>query len=213
MRLSAPTPTAEPLPLYASHHQPAVGRPSPPRARLTLHGDAIARFDAFLHELNPDAARVDIDRMQYLLDWLLTFPDADAHGMLDRRLRRIDELRAMLADPDWDADDAMRARLGKLFAYLEREHPLASDQPPLLGLLDDILLIELAWPAFANEADQYRDFCLYRNDEHPDGGGEERRHAWVRDRLAELALWQHQARVNDSHYTWRGHPESMFRVG
>ena len=130
----------------------------------------------------------------------MTLPDDTASDVLDRRLRRINELRAMLDDPDWDADDATRARLEKLFGYIDRDDGLISDHEPLLGLLDDVLLIELAWPAFAEEAEEYRDFSAYRSDEHPAGSGGEQRAAWLRDRLAEIGLLQHQLRVNDSHY-------------
>ena len=132
--------------------------------------------------------------------------------MLERRLHRIDELRMMLLDPDWDPDPALSARLGKLFDYIDRDDDLIDDHEPLLGLLDDVLLIELAWPAFAGEAEEYHDFSDYRTEVHPDGSGEERRAAWVRDRLAEIALWRHRLRVSDSHYVHRGHPEEPFRV-
>ena len=110
----------------------------------------------------------------------MTLPDDTASDVLDRRLRRINELRAMLDDPDWDADDATRARLEKLFGYIDRDDGLISDHEPLLGLLDDVLLIELAWPAFAEEAEEYRDFSAYRSDEHPAGSGGEQRAAWLR---------------------------------
>ena len=119
----------------------------------------------------------------------------------------------MVHDPDWDADDATQVRLRKLFAYVDCNDDLILDHEPLLGLLDDVLLIELAWPAFSSEVEEYRDFSSYRNDEHPVGAGDERRGAWIQDRLAELALLKHQVRVNDSHYIHRGHPEDFFRVG
>lgn len=213
MRMSVPTPTAEPLPFRTDNDQPAGSNPHPKRPAPSLSSEAIARFDALLHELNPDAVRVDINRMQHLLDWLLMLPDATAHDVLDRRLHRIDELRAMLGDPDWDVDEAMRARLVKLFVYIDRDDDLIADHQPLVGLLDDVLLIELAWPAFSVEAEEYRDFCAYRNDEQPAGSGDERRAAWTRDRLVELALWQHKLSVHNSHYVYRGQPEGLFRVG
>lgn len=208
MRMSVPTPTVDPLPYGVLRE-----RSEDTRVSVPLPSAAVARFDAFLHELNPDAVRADPDRIQRLANWLVTLPDDTASDVLDRRLRRIDELRAMLDDPGWDADDAMRARLRKLFGYIDRDDDLISDHEPLLGLLDDVLLIELAWPAFAEEAEEYRDFCAYRSDAHPSGSGDEQRRAWVRDRLAEIALWQHQLRVHDSHYVYRGHPEELFRVG
>ena len=218
MRRTVPTPTADPLPFFTGHalfgHAPSAGGTRNLQYPATpLSSESVARFDAFLHELHPDAVRVDIERMQHLVEWLLALPDAQAHDVLDRRLRRLDDLRALLDDPEWDADDAMRERLGKLFVYIDRDDDLIADHEPLLGLLDDVLLIELAWPAFSDEAEEYRDFCAYRNDEHPTGSSGERRAAWIRDRVAEIALLEHQVRVHDSHYIHRGHPEGMFRVG
>lgn len=207
MCLSTPTPTPDPLP-----YDTWMGASSDPRANLPLTPTAIAGFDALLHELHPDAARVEPDRLHRLINWLLTLPDDTARDVLDRRLQRIDELRMMLLDPDWDANAAMGARMRKLLDYIDREDDLIADHEPLLGLLDDVLLIELAWPAFADEAEEYKDFSAYRIEERPTGTGDEQRAAWIRDRLAELALWRHKLRVNESHYVHRGHPEDPFKV-
>lgn len=210
MRMSVPTPTADPLPYY-SHDGEPDGRIET-RGNLRLRSEAIARFDALLHEIHPDAARVDPDRLQHLVNWLLALPADDAHGVLDRRLQRVEELRAMLDDADWDNEPATRARILKLLAYIDRDDDLIADHEPMLGLLDDVLLIELAWPAFADEAEEYRDFCAYRDDQHPGGNGQDQRSAWVRDRVAEIALWQHHLRVNGSHYAHSGDPPIRFRV-
>ena len=40
----------------------------------------------------------------------------------------------------------------------------------MLGQLDDVLLIELAWPAFASEVEDFRDFCAYRKLAHQAAG-------------------------------------------
>ena len=83
---------------------------------------------------------------------------------------------------------------------VERDDDLIPDGEPLLGRLDDVLLIELAWPAFAEESEDYRDFCDYRDHEHPGGDAARKRATWLRDRLDELALWQHRVRVHEMHY-------------
>lgn len=75
-----------------------------------------------------------------------------------------------------------------------------------------MLLVELAWPAFVNEAEDYRDFCNYRDTEHPAGDGSARRSAWIRDRLAELSLLQQRMRAYDSHYNDGSRPGPIFRV-
>jgi hypothetical protein len=117
-----------------------------------LKSDQVARFDALLHEIHPDAPRVDADRISQLARWLL-------------------------------------------------------------GKLDDVVLLELAWPALAAEVDEYDDFCRYRNSEHPFGSGMTQRASWVRDRLAAMALVRHQMLVSESHYAESGRPATPFRVG
>jgi uncharacterized membrane protein YkvA (DUF1232 family) len=206
MRLFVPTPTDEPLPLaHAREYMPDP-------AGLPLRSAAVAQFDALLHELNPDAVRVDPERVQGLCVWLASLPSLAAQEVLDRRLRRIEDLRAMLDDADWDANEATRMRLRKLIAYIDQDDDLIPDHDPVLGKLDDVLLIELAWPAFADEADDYRDFSEYRSVEHPGGNGSDQRAAWIRDRLAEIALLQHHLRVNSSHYVDRGRSIEPFHV-
>lgn len=197
MKLPPPTPVTEPLPY---RWQSDVADEPGNASGLLVRGECIAQFDALLHEINPDALRVDPARLQHLMQWLLALPSEAAHEVLDGRMRRIGQLRAMLDDTVWDTSEATRQRLVKLLEYVDREDDLIADQEPMLGLLDDVLLLELAWPAFATEADEYRDFCSYRDDRHPTGGGSEQRAAWVRDRLAELALWRHRVEVRDGRY-------------
>lgn len=208
MRMSHPTPTSEPLPfdhLYSGMDTRNV-------AVVPLSDPAVAQFDQLLHEIHADAPRVDNDRLQQLANWLLRLPGDDAHRVIDSRLQAVHDLRAMLDDPDWDCDDATRARAGKLLAYIDRDDDLIADRMPLLGQLDDVLLLELAWPAFAGEVDDHRDFSAYRRSEHPDGAAAEQRRQWVRDRLDEVALWQHALWVRDQHYApWRL-PMALFRV-
>ena len=209
MRTLPTYPSQRPLPWPPAH---AAGR----RERVgdwPLKGEQVARFDALLHEVHPDAPRVDADRLSQLSRWLLAMPESEARAVLDERLARIDQLRAMIADPDWDCDDADRARVSKLLGYLDQTDNLIPDRIPLLGKLDDVLLLELAWPALAAEMDEYDDFCRYRASEHPFGSGSTQRASWIRDRLAALALLQHQRQVHDGHYAESGRPVEPFHVG
>ena len=100
-----------------------------------------------------------------------------------------------------------------LLDYLDQGQDLIPDRVPLLGLLDDVLLLELAWPAIASEADDYRDFCRFRDERQPPGDGADRRAAWIAERLQALALFRHQQRVNGSRYAASGGAAQPFRVG
>ena len=91
MRAYPPIPTDEPLPLSIFFADPDQVPDGPP-----LRPQAVARFDALLHELNPDALRVDSVRIRNLCAWVASLPPDTAQDVLDRRLQHLDELRSML---------------------------------------------------------------------------------------------------------------------
>ncbi|WP_235565311.1 hypothetical protein [Lysobacter sp. Root494] len=208
-----PTPTSNPLPYehFRGGLTDALGAPAG-FPEIALSAPAIAQFDELVHDLYPDAARVDPPRLQQLAAWLLSLPEEEAREELDARLQRMDELRALMDDEAWDCHDATRLRINKLLAYIDRDDDLIPDSLPLLGRLDDVLLIELAWPAFSAEADEYRDFCQYRLNERPRGTPTEQREAWMRDRLAELELLRQSTRLEDEHFAYGRTPEGPMRV-
>ena len=213
MRMPHPTPTSNPLPFeqFRAGMTDDLGAPAG-FPEIALSGPAIAQFDELVHDLYPDAARVDPARLQQLAAWLLSLPEDQAREELHARLQRVEELRSLLQDEAWDCHDATRLRIDKLLAYVDREEDLIPDSLPLLGRLDDVLLIELAWPAFSAEADEYRDFCQYRLSERPAGTPTEQREAWVRDRLAELELLRQSTRLEDEHFVSGRTPEGPLRV-
>jgi hypothetical protein len=172
-----------------------------PLATLTFDGHAAARFDARLHVVNPDAPHVDAARLQALAHWLLGLGAAQARHELQERLARVRELRRMAADAAWDTDVAQRARLAALLSLVDAAHD-GSDTahatrdrvfgPPSL---DQALLVELAWPAFAEELEDYLDFCRFRREQHPRGAPPLTRSEWNRMRVGDGAVWQ-QLRKN-----------------
>ena len=195
MRRPAASPTDFPMPMRAASgtHRP---EPSP----LHIAGPALARFNDVLHSIHPDAPHLDAAALADVALWLLDLPPAQARRELHQRLARLRELRRMADDIDWDTDLAQRARLQRLLAYVVERDDLIPDRTPRLGRLDDALLVELAWPAFADELEDYLDFCRFRHEQHPQGAPPLKRSAWVRMRLAEGALWQQLQRVHGARY-------------
>ncbi|MDE2406306.1 MAG: hypothetical protein KGL91_00405 [Xanthomonadaceae bacterium] len=179
-----------------------------------LDSAEVAQFDRLVHQIHPQAHHVDADRIATLARWLLDLPEAQAGTLLNERLARIELLRATLVDPDWAPGHDSREPIGKLLAYIDQRdgQGMIPASIPLLGLLDDALLLELAWPALQVEAEDYRDFCDYRDVAQPQGDGAQRRDAWIRERLEALALYRHHAQVNASHYADSGQPRQSFRI-
>jgi uncharacterized membrane protein YkvA (DUF1232 family) len=155
---------------------------------------------------------MDADRFVGLSNWLLELPPRQARRELRQRLARIADLKKMAADRDWDTDESQRARLARLLDYINDPEDVIPDSTPRLGRLDDALLIELSWPAFADDVGDYLDFCRFRHEQHPRGSPPLKRSAWIRMRMAEGALWQQLQRVHNSHYIEYGPLTEGLRV-
>jgi hypothetical protein len=209
MRHTAPTPTGSPLPLPAARHAH--------RRRLAgtveLSPAAIERFNRYLHELNPDAPHVDSDAIASVARWLQLQPREQQQPLLDARLQRLEELRAMRDDSDWTLEPRQAQRIDKLLAYVDDNQDLIPDDLPLFGRLDDALLVELVWPMLAEDIDDYLDFRHYRDELASRGHRTRvRQQDWLLARLEEGALWEQVHRVHASTYVDYGPPTNGLHV-
>ncbi|HEU0152117.1 MAG TPA: hypothetical protein VFQ84_02100 [Arenimonas sp.] len=202
-----PSPLALPLPPEsAASRRRQVGS-------LELRDAAVQRFNELLSHIAPDAPSVSADQLVTLARWLQDQPPERAVAILSERLARAEHLRRMLEDGDWDVGVDTRERARLLIGYLYQVDDLIPDSQPLVGHLDDALLVELAWPAFADETLDYGDFCRFRASERPRGTPRERRLAWETACLAEVALIQQRRQVRARHYVGGEPLQALFRVG
>jgi hypothetical protein len=174
--------------------------------------DAIARFDALVHELNRDAPRIDADAIASVSSWLESHPPKQRQQLLRARMDRIAELDVMRRDRDWPLDPAQQRRIDLMLEYVAAEDDLIPDDTPTYGFLDDALLLELAWPVFVEDIDDYRDFCQFREEAGDSYGRPPHQFDWLRARAEEGALWEHMHRVHDQAYVEHRAWSRMFRV-
>ncbi len=179
---------------------------------IALQDAALRRFNALLAQLDANAPPVTADQLVTLARWLQDQPRDQAVAVLSERLGRAEQLRRMLNDSDWDVCVDTRERARMLISYLQEVNDLIPDHLPLLGHLDDALLVELAWPAFAGETQDYGDYCRYRASERPRGTPAERRLAWETACLAEAALIQQRRQVRGRHYAPAPALPDRFRI-
>jgi hypothetical protein len=208
MRHNTPLPADSALPLHAMRHDPGAASGGP----VEFDGAAIADFNSLLHELHPDAPHVDAYAVSSVARWLVELPPAQAESLLQARLGRLQEIKTMAADCDWAIDAALAKRIYRLLDYVDQARDLIPDDVPLVGRLDDALLVELAWPMVAEELEDYRDFCRFRDESGVGFGGHPSRDDWLRVRLDEGALWEQLHRVRHQHYVDYGPLEGGLRV-
>ncbi len=97
----------------------------------------------------------------------------------------------MLDDPEWQLPEPERSRVLDGLAYVAQAHDLVPDNVPVLGLLDDAVMLELVLRELQHELDGYEEFDRFRLDEaaRRDKPGVHRpvsRDDWLRSRREEL---------------------------
>jgi uncharacterized membrane protein YkvA (DUF1232 family) len=82
-----------------------------------------------------------------------------------RRIDRVARLIAMLEDPEWQLPDPERGRVLDGLAYVAEAHDLVPDNVPVLGLLDDAVMLELVLRELQHELEGYEEFDRFRLEE------------------------------------------------
>jgi uncharacterized membrane protein YkvA (DUF1232 family) len=200
----------EPLPLAL----PAANPSSRARAvaGLQLADAALLQFNYHLHDVHRTAPSVDAGQFADLASWLATLPAETAQATIALRLARAESLRRMLDDPDWNLPADLRERAVHLLDYLYRFDDLIPDDLPVIGHLDDALLIELSWSEFEGEVRDYEDFRRFCGENRVRGNGEERRSAWESECLAQASAMLHRLNVRERGYARQEPLSRPFRV-
>jgi uncharacterized membrane protein YkvA (DUF1232 family) len=71
----------------------------------------------------------------------------------------------MLEDPEWNLPEPERNRVLDGLAYVAQAHDLVPDNVPVLGLLDDAVMLELVLRELQHEIEGYEEFERFRVDE------------------------------------------------
>ncbi|MEO5595840.1 MAG: YkvA family protein [Lysobacteraceae bacterium] len=119
---------------------------------------------------------------------------------IQQRLNRLDQMIAMVRDEGWALQDDDRERVLSALLYFSNPDDMIPDSTPVLGFLDDAIMIELCVRDLQHEISAYEDFCDYRQNEavrrglNPAAVG---RAEWLADRREELQDRMHRRRSRD----------------
>lgn len=177
----------------------------------------VQRFNELAHSLNEAMPPLSADQLAGVARRVLRTAAAGGESPFIRsRLRRAAEMREMASDSAWPLKQTPQRRIRDLLAYLDDPNGLIRDDVPVVGLLDDALLVDIAMDTLRDELDHYAEFCRFRRsvsnrgDIAHDGTAFDRAR-WERERDDELRLEQQLRRVRGSHYA-TGAIERVFHV-
>ena len=81
-----------------------------------------------------------------------------------KRIPELESLISMLTDTEWHLPESDRERLLATFVYFADPEDILPDDIPVIGFLDDVIMIELIATEMRHVRDAYEDFCRFRND-------------------------------------------------
>ena len=113
------------------------------------------------------------------------------------RLAKLETLIGMVQDQEWAIPDMERRDVLGALAYFSDPQDLVPDHIPVLGFLDDAIMIELVVDELEGDIEAYEEFCDYRKREAGRRGDETITKAdWLDDKRRELHSRMRSRRKN-----------------
>lgn len=81
------------------------------------------------------------------------------------RLQTLGTLIGMLKDREWRLDGKHRVRVVRALCYFAETRDMIPDEVPVLGLLDDAIMVELVARELEPEIEAYTQFCRFREEQ------------------------------------------------
>lgn len=138
-------------------------------------------------------------------------------AFIAERLSKIDSMVSMVNDAGFGMDEADRKRVLACLTYFANPMDIIPDNVPVLGFLDDAIMIELVVRELQHEVEAYDDFVAYREDEARARGVDPstlktERVEWAEARRVEL-LSRMKSRRMSSYSSSSGWRPSLFKFG
>lgn len=96
----------------------------------------------------------------------------DVPEFVSLRLKKLDALVKMIEDAEWEIPSEERADVLSALAYFSDPQDLVPDHIPVLGFLDDAIMIELVAEELKDDIEAFEEFCAYREREADRGGAD-----------------------------------------
>ena len=93
----------------------------------------------------------------------------------------------MIEDDEWQIPTDERTEVLSALAYFSNPEDLVPDHIPVLGFLDDAIMIELVAEEFKDDFEAFEEFCAYRQREEGRSGDTAiTREEWLESKRHEL---------------------------
>lgn len=105
---------------------------------------------------------------------------------VSERLKKLETLVAMIEDNEWQIPEEAKTDVLSALAYFSDPEDLVPDHIPVLGFLDDAIMIELVVTELKEDISAFIDFCAYREREEGRRDTSVTRDEWLEAKRREL---------------------------
>jgi hypothetical protein len=186
---------------------------------LELREDKLRRFNDFVQLVAPYQPAFSANQIAGAARRVLRAAmKGQESTFIKVRMRRAGEIRSALDDTQWEVAARFEHAMREIVAYLDDDAgALIHNDVPVVGLLDDAILVDCAMDTLREELDDYAGFCRYRLGEAarlgvPVDAVEARRERWNAERQQELRLEQQLRRVRGANHGKSGGTAPGFRI-
>lgn len=183
---------------------------------LELKNGALQQFQDIAAAVSTSPAP-DLDGIASAARSLIArFSGARHAPCIRQRQRCLAALQAMAAEAAWTLDEVTRQRIKSIARYAANQEQLIPDTLPVVGGLDQAVLVDLLWPSVQAELADYLDFRRLRAEEaalqgmRPHAMTYDRRQ-WQLSQAAEAAWIAHMRSTGQSSYVGVQAP-ALFRI-
>lgn len=128
-----------------------------------LRATGLERFNSDLQALSPQSPTLTMDQMAYAARRALAGGrDGSEPSFVTSRMNALARLECVAEDPGWEAGDALRDCLRVAQSYVQSREDLIPDELPVVGRLDDAVLIDVVMHLLREDLAEYEDFCRFR---------------------------------------------------
>jgi uncharacterized membrane protein YkvA (DUF1232 family) len=186
------------------------------RVVIDLSEDDLEHFRAAMRRAQEAAAHLTPERITAAAQQLLDdMKGVQAPDFVTVRMKRLRTLINMVHDTNWGITDEERKEILSALTYFADPQDAIPDTIPVLGFLDDAIMIELVVEELKHEIDAYEDFCLFRAQAAEQHGADEAsalsRNDWLEQRQREL-LERMRSRRSRDRASYGGAGFSLFTV-
>ena len=136
------------------------------KVTFELDSNDLRHFRAIMQRARESAEQADeaeiIAKARNLLEQMQA---AEVPDFVEERIEKLGSLIAMVEDEEWKLTGPERGNVLAALSYFIDPEDIIPDAVPVLGYIDDAIMIELVVTELQHETDAFLDFCRYRAEE------------------------------------------------